>query len=616
MGYPRLRTGLLPIVRRFVAATIALAPTRVAQSLIVTVGLTLVEGVGLLTLVALLQLIGVDTQQGPLSGIVSVWFSALSAIGVRSTLSIVLVVYLAIVAVETTLQRCQAGVSVRLQQEVVTALRVRLYRSISAMSWPQFARRRASEFSELLTVEVERVGAAAYYLVDWTISAAVACVYLALAFRVSPTLTALVLACGGVQALMVRTPMARLRRFGEGFTESSQRFHATIAEHLAGMKIAKTHAAERRNVDTFAQQAREMNQVGLAAVDVESQLRQRLSLAAAAMLAVVVYVAYEVLSVPTAHLLLLVFLFARLGPRLTGLYDKAQRLVTVLPAFAAVTDAETRCLAAAEPVIAGERQIAFTNRIECDDVTFTYGESHTAALRAVSLSIAAGTTTAIVGPSGAGKSTFADVLLGLMTPSHGRIVVDGQRLTADCLRSWRGQIGYVSQDPFLFHDTVRANLLWARPDATEEDLWRALEQAAADTFVAALPKGLDTVVGDRGVLLSGGERQRLSFARALVRQPRLLILDESTSSVDTENEVRIHEAVAKLHGQMTIVIITHRLTTIRQADVIHVIDGGRRVESGSWDELMARPTGRFRTLYCARRESDSKRVSDSHWRSA
>jgi ATP-binding cassette, subfamily C, bacterial len=541
---------------------------------------------------------------------------AFTAIGVRPTLGIVLAVYFAIIAIETTLQRCQAGVSVRLQQEVITALRVRLYRAIAAMSWPLFARRRASEFSELLTVEVERVGAAAYYLVDWTISAAIASVYLALALRVSPSLTALVLACGAVQALMVRKPMARLRRFGEGFTESSQRFHATIAEHLAGMKIAKTHAAERRNVDTFAQQAREMNHVGLAAVGVESQLRQRLSLAAAAMLAIVVYVAYEVLAVPTAHLLLLIFLFARLGPRLTGLYDKAQRLVTVLPSFAAVSDAEARCLAAAEPAVADERAIAFTRRIECDDVTFKYGESHTAALRAVSVTIDAGTTTAIVGPSGAGKSTFADVLLGLMTPSHGRILVDGERLTPDCLRSWRGQIGYASQDPFLFHDTVRANLLWAKPDATDQELWRALEHASADTFVSGLPNGLDTVVGDRGVLLSGGERQRLSFARALVRQPRLLILDESTSSVDTENEVRIHEAVAKLHGQMTIVIITHRLSTIRQADMIHVIDGGRRVESGRWDDLMARPTGRFRTLYCARRESDAKREGNSHWRSA
>jgi ATP-binding cassette subfamily C protein len=156
----------------------------------------------------------------------------------------------------------------------------------------------------------------------------------------------------------------------------------------------------------------------------------------------------------------------------------------------------------------------------------------------------------------------------------------------------------VPQDPFLFHDTVRANLQWAREDATDADLWHALRLAAADQFVAALPQGLDTVVGDRGVLVSGGERQRLSLARALVRRPQLLILDEATSSLDSENEERIQQAIDELHQQMTIVVITHRLSTIRAADVIQVVDRGRLIESGSWDELMSH-AGRFRELCAA-----------------
>lgn len=202
----------------------------------------------------------------------------------------------------------------------------------------------------------------------------------------------------------------------------------------------------------------------------------------------------------------------------------------------------------------------------------------------------------IVNPSGAGKSTFADLLMGLLSPSSGELLVDDVPLSPERLQAWRNQIGYVAQETFLFHDTVRANLVWASPGADDGAVWRALEQAAAADFVRALPAGLDTIVGDRGVLLSGGERQRLSLARALLRQPQLLILDEATSSLDSENERRIQAAIDHLHEQTTIVVITHRLSTIRNADMIYVVERGRVVESGSWASLLAGSVGRFRAL--------------------
>jgi ATP-binding cassette subfamily C protein len=214
----------------------------------------------------------------------------------------------------------------------------------------------------------------------------------------------------------------------------------------------------------------------------------------------------------------------------------------------------------------------------------------------VTLNIAAGRTTAIVGASGSGKSTIVDLLIGLLTPTSGAILVDGRPLRAEQLQAWRDGIGYVPQDTFLFHDSVRANLRWARPDATEDEIWRALASAAAADFVAGLPEGLDTIVGDRGVLISGGERQRLALARALLRRPVLLVLDEATSSLDSENERRIQDAIDDLYQQVTIVVVTHRLSTVRGAAVIHVLDGGRVVESGSWDELTGREDGRLREL--------------------
>ena len=194
------------------------------------------------------------------------------------------------------------------------------------------------------------------------------------------------------------------------------------------------------------------------------------------------------------------------------------------------------------------------------------------------------------------------------------MLVDGERLGAERLAAWRRQIAYVPQETFLFNDTVRANLMWVRPDASEEDLWEALRLAAAADFVSRLPQRLDTVIGERGVLVSGGERQRLALARALLRRPRVLILDEATSSLDSENELQIQRAIDGLHHQMTIVIITHRLSTIRGADVIHVLDDGRLVESGAWADLYARPAGRFTQLCLAQGLTDEQAPIQKHER--
>jgi ATP-binding cassette subfamily C protein len=209
-------------------------------------------------------------------------------------------------------------------------------------------------------------------------------------------------------------------------------------------------------------------------------------------------------------------------------------------------------------------------------------------LRGVDLAIEAGTLTALVGSSGAGKSTIADLVNGLLLPTRGRLVLDGRALNATDMRRWRRQVGYVGQETVLFHQSVRENLLWARPEASEEELRAALEVASAG-FVYELPAGLETVVGDRGILLSSGQRQRISLARALLRRPALLILDEATNALDVENEARvldaIRKAIADSRGELTVLMIAHRASAIQRADCVFELDGGRVARCGTWEEL-------------------------------
>ncbi len=220
------------------------------------------------------------------------------------------------------------------------------------------------------------------------------------------------------------------------------------------------------------------------------------------------------------------------------------------------------------------------------DVGFAYGEA-VATLSAVNLEAKPGQTVALVGPTGAGKSTVINLLTRFYEYTSGQIMIDGYEINQLDKGSLRGMIGYVTQESFLFNGTVRENLLIARRDASEEQLWQVLEVANADAFVRKLPDGLDTRVGERGVKLSVGEKQRVSIARALLRNPPILLLDEATASVDTETERVIQEALERLMENRTSFVIAHRLSTVRGADCIYALRDGQVIESGNHEQLLA-----------------------------
>ena len=230
-----------------------------------------------------------------------------------------------------------------------------------------------------------------------------------------------------------------------------------------------------------------------------------------------------------------------------------------------------------------------------EDVSFAYEEGEPV-LKGIDFEAQPGQVVALVGSSGSGKSTLASIAVSFLSPDTGRVLVDGVDLRTVELASYRSQLGLVLQDEFLFEGTIRENLLFARPEASEEEIVEAARRAHVTEFADRMPEGLDTVIGERGVKLSGGQKQRVTIARALLADPRVLLLDEATSSLDTESESFIQESLAELLAGRTTLVIAHRLSTIQRADLILVIEDGEVVERGRHGDLMAQE-GRYHRLY-------------------
>lgn len=286
-----------------------------------------------------------------------------------------------------------------------------------------------------------------------------------------------------------------------------------------------------------------------------------------------------------------------------GLYSvlvfMTQRLLWPLTSVGEVLDLYQRAMASVRRILAllderpvtvpGTRELpAVSGTLELRGVRAGYGDGPDV-LHDVSMTIPAGQVHAFVGPTGAGKSTLLRLLLRFADPRSGQVLLDGVDLRELTWESLRGRIGYVAQDPFLFEGTVADNIGYGRPGADRAEIVRAAEQAQAASFVEAMPEDYDTPVGERGVTLSGGQRQRLALARAILRDPAVLILDEATSAVDNETEAAIQRSLAEVTRGRTTVVVAHRLSTVRHADRIWVIDGGRVVDGGTHEELVSRP---------------------------
>ncbi|MEB0140915.1 MULTISPECIES: ABC transporter ATP-binding protein [unclassified Undibacterium] len=545
------------------------------------------EGFGVSLLVPLFALLQDAAHTGiprpsAFNGMLARSFSALSM--PFQGLSILLV-FISLQALKTVAQFFREILSTEIQCNLVDRLRERCLMAVLKSEWTWLSQRNNAEYANLLLTDINRIGFGLNFFIQLSSVMAQLLVYTIAALWLSPPMTALVLSAG---ILMFFTE-SRLRRealhLGAGLGLTSQRLHSTVQESLQGIKLVKILGNESRHLQNFLQSMQGYRQQLMRFQRSASYSRARAQLLASLMLAVLLYTGLEVWHLPLAELAALILVFSRLMPLAAQCQQHLQQCLHTLPALADTERVLAQCREAAEPETAAVAP-TFSHQLTLHGIDFHYPGRERAALKAIDLTIVANTTTAIIGESGAGKSSLADMLMGLLRPEHGTMSIDGKVLDDAQRVQWRHALAYVPQEPVLFNDTIRSNLLWALPDADDTALWLALDKAAAG-FVRDLPLGLATLVGDQGLRLSGGERQRIALARALLRRPALLLLDEATSALDVENEERIRQAIVDLHGNLTVVAIGHRLASLQHADHVVVMEAGRIVRQGTWQQVQA-----------------------------
>jgi subfamily B ATP-binding cassette protein MsbA len=501
---------------------------------------------------------------------------------------------------KNALSYAASQISVGVQEGLVRDLRTRIFDHLLTLDLGYFQRTRAGALISGIITEVDQtktvITASLLSLFQNIVIVATTLVVLS---QISLRLTVLTLACVPVMVYLLQTLLKRLRRHSRARARERGEVTATIAERIGAVRLIRAYAEEARESARFASQATRYRKQVMRTQRFSSLTSPLTEVFSGFLVILIIWAgtspALIGLSGPLAPEAIIVFLMAAL--KLTS----PLKTISSYPAVMAVTLASAERVfeildePSAEVDRPGEGEARFEREVVFDRVSFHYGQGDPV-LSDVSLSLPKGKVVALVGPSGAGKTTLADLLPRFHDPTEGAITMDGVPLTGLTRRSLRTLMGVVSQDTVLLNDTVHANIAYGSPKATRAQVEAAARAANADLFIAQLPQGYETMLGERGTRLSGGQRQRIAIARALLRDPPILILDEATSALDTESERLVQQAIDRLMAERTVLVIAHRLATVRDADEIVVLEAGRVVQRGTHDQLF-RSGGLYRRLY-------------------
>jgi len=561
-----------------------------AKGCLLSIAAGLTEGLGLTLLAPLVSLLGDGAP-----GIIAVTTSRfLLFLGLPPSLPVLIGGFVAVLVVRALVASRRDIVLETLNSNFIEQLRIRLYSAIAQADWSFIARQRISNLSKALITDVEAVGQGTHFFFRFVALATVASIQLFVAIAFAPVLTMAVLACSSLIAIAMWRWRKNTFSEGQKFGKAQQSAYAEMSDFLLALKLSKSHNAESYHSERLRAADIIQHKHYLAVIQRNAESQMLTQISATISLGVFVYAASTLFGLTSAELLVLIVVFVRLMPTLIDLQNSTNAVQLMLPIYDNLMRLMSDALKAKEHLPeGGDDRLTVRREIRISGLRFRYQTRGQDVLKSVDLAIPAHSVVAIAGASGAGKSTLAEVLLGLLTPDSGIVAIDDQPLTAARLAAWRRSVAYIPQDNVLFNDTIRANVLWGSHNSTDADVKEALSQTGMKNFVEAMPLGIETVIGDRGNQLSGGQRQRLSLARALLRRPTLLILDEATNALDDDSESAVWTLIQRLRRTTTILIIAHRASTLGKADLVAMMEDGRILQYGAWREPQsAADTGR------------------------
>lgn len=583
---------MFKMTRRFGLFLTKLTNGRIVFALIFMLLAGLTEGLSLIILVPLLAALDpTNSAGGPKIPWIGDGIDALSL-----SLASLLVFFVFLIAMQAFLVRLKSLYVARVMHRAIDALRIEVFSSVGAARWEIAGKLRPSDISHVMIGEVDRVRSATSSLLAVIQSIVMLSVYVALAAIVSWQMALFATLVGGTLFAVLYPVRRRATRYGQELSLLFQRQSATVLEFLSGVRIAKSFVVEEEYGQRLADHLRTVRAKTIAFASISTSGTMLFQIASAVFAALFVWLAVNEFSLTLPEIAVLLLIFVRLAPRFSNLQDSLQAYLAALPAYENVESQIDFYRSHAEQrPIPGIKAPRFDQVIRFNGVILHFEGSTQPVLDGVDLTLEHGRTTALIGSSGSGKSTIADLTMGLLRPTGGTITIDGVPLDDGNRRLWRKEVAFVPQEPFLLNDTIRANLLIGRAEASDSEIARALDLANAK-FVYELAQGIETQVGERGSRFSGGERQRIALARALLREPDLLILDEATSALDWVSQQAIAKAIASLPKDLTILTIAHRPSMIDLADNVIAIEAGKVIEQGSFKELAARPESRLAQL--------------------